>query len=144
MIRAELDERSLRKADARLAKYQGRPLHIRAQRAYLEGARLLRGPLQRAAPRGPTGNLRRSISARANRLRPGEMAAATAGTRHRRAPHDQLVTGGTRSHSLARVRLGKGDFVRLPDGGVRRSKDVTHPGSKANPFVAEVTERSVP
>jgi hypothetical protein len=138
-IRVTIDEKQFSRAMARLERYQGKPLEKRARQAYLEGARLLRGPMQRAAPVGPTGNLKRSISSRANRLRPGEMAAATTGPRHRKAPHRWFVTTGTKAHSLTGVRK-RGAFAVFPDGNVRRFAGFRHPGSKANPFVERVTD----
>lgn len=140
-IRLVLDEKALARADARLAKYQGKPLQMRAQRAYLEGARLMVAPMRAAAPRGATGRLRSSVSARPNRPRIGEMAAATVGTRFRAAPHRHLVTAGTKPHSLAPVRPGKKQRVRFADGNVRWARTLQHPGSRAQPFVGEVTDR---
>lgn len=166
-VTVSADLRALARADARLAKYQGRPLKQRAQRANLEGARLMVVPMRRNAPKGATGNLRRSISARANRLKPGEMAAATVGTRFKIARHRHLVVAGTEPHSLAAKRAGKGRYSVLPTtgaapkpgfrvraisfsggrgdsqrvGNVRRNADLRHPGSRPNPFVERVTNQ---
>jgi len=140
-VTVTLDQKALDRAVARLKRYEGRDLQTRARKAYLEGARLLVTPMRREAPKGPTGNLRRSIAARAPKLRSGEMAVASVGPRGGRGKgaHRWFVTAGTQRHSLAPVR--KGPWVRFPDGEVRRGADVTHPGSRANPFVDRVADR---
>lgn len=166
-VTIKIDEKAVRRADARLAKYQGKTLQKRAQRAYLEGARLMVVPMRREAPKGATGNLRRSISARANKLRPGEMAVATVGTRFKIARHRHLVTEGTDPHSLAAKRPGKSRYSVIPVrggapklgyrvraisfsggtgdsqrvGSVRLNAGLYHPGSKANPFVERVSNK---
>jgi hypothetical protein len=136
-----IDERQWGRAIARLDRYRDRALQKRAEQAYLEGARLLRGPMQRAAPVGPTGNLRGSITARKNRLRIGEMAAATVGTRFRKARHRHLVVAGTKPHPLTGVRK-QGRYAVFPDGNVRAFAGFTHPGSRANPFIDRVTDEN--
>ncbi len=136
-IKVTVDQKALDRALKRIDAYSDRPLHKRALHAYLVGSRLMVGPMRSAAPRGATGNLRKSIAARANRLRAGEMAAATVGTRFRVAPHRHLVTGGTKPHKLTGVRKD-GVFARFPDGNVRRFADFQHPGSKPNPFIDRV------
>lgn len=140
-VSATLDTKALARADARLAKYQGRPLAKRLQQAYLEGGRFL-VPKQRAkmAAMGVTrrsGRLHGAIGARRPRLRTGEAAAVVVGPRggRRHAPHRHLITGGTKAHSLAPRRGGA--YVVFPDDGVRRGADVQHPGSRAFPFVAQ-------
>lgn len=162
-VKAEISQRQLDAAIRRLDRYRDRPLQQRAQRAYLAGAQLLANRQRAAAPKGPTGNLRASIRARQNRLRGGnEMAAATAGTRFRKAPHRHLVTRGTNAHALIGVRSGA-KYAVLPAGGggaslgfsvpsisfgggtgpsqrvgnVRLAADLWHPGSRANPFIDE-------
>lgn len=142
MVTATLDQKQMDKAIARIAKYEARPLARRAQQAYIEGARLMVRPIRAAAPLGPTGNLRRSVAARSNRLRAGEMSAATVGTRFRIAPHRHLVTGGTKPHSLAGKR--KGPWSVFPDGQVRANASLMHPGSKANPFQDRVVASLAP
>lgn len=138
---ATINQRQLDAAIKRLERYRDRPLQQRAQRAYTAGAQLLAGRQRAMAPRGPTGNLRASIKARPNRLRAGrEMAAATAGTRFRKAPHRHLVTAGTRPHALTGVRR-QGRYAVFKDGNVRAFAGFSHPGSKANPFIAEALSR---
>ena len=141
-IQVTIDKKALDKAIANIAKYEGRPLERRAKQAYIAGARLLDRSIRNQAPVGPTGNLRRSVSARSNRLRAGEMAAATVGTRFKIARHRHLVVDGTKPHTLAPKRPGKGPWVAFLDerggdinGFVGPGRYVKHPGSKANPFV---------
>lgn len=136
-VSVSVDQKELDRAMRRLARYEGRPLQRRAEQAYIEGARLLRSPMRAAAPVGPTGNLRKSVSARKNRRRPGEIAAATVGTRFKVARHRHLVVAGTKPHPLTGVRR-QSAFARFPDGEVRRFAGFSHPGSRANPFVEEV------
>lgn len=138
-ISVSIDERQWGRAVARLDRYRDRSLDRRAKQAYIEGARLLRGPMQRAAPVGPTGNLKASITARSNRLRAGEMAAATVGTRFRKARHRHLVVAGTKPHPLTGVRK-QGRFAVFADGNVRAFAGFSHPGSRANPFIDRVTD----
>ena len=87
-----VDEKSIARADKRLERYQGRYLHERAKKAYLEGARLGVRPIRAWTP-AKSGNLRRSVKAQNVRTRAGEMAAATVGPR---APHRHLITRGHR------------------------------------------------
>lgn len=91
-ISVTVDQRALDRADKRLERYQGRYLHERARRVYLEAARLGVRPIQAWAP-VKSGALRRSVRARNVRTRAGEMAAATVGPR---APHRHLVIQGHR------------------------------------------------
>ena len=77
--------------------------------------------MRAAAPVGPTGNLRKSIKARENRRRVNEMAVATVGTTHGRAPHRYLVTRGHRIVGHTGIDTGK--------------------RSRPNPFVDDVYRR---
>lgn len=150
-LAVKFDQRAFDKAQKRIDQYQGRPLATRARKAYIEGTRLMVSPMRKAAPRGATGKLRSSIAARSNRLRAGEMAAATVGVRRRIAPHGHLVEGGTKPHSLAAKRAGKSPLSYIPEGrgvviGPRMghwvtNKNMESPGSRANPFVERVTRQ---
>ena len=94
MVEVTLDQRAMDRAIKRLKRYEGRELQKRAQQAYLEGARLMVGPMRRAGRyQDKTGTLRRSIKARRPRLRPGEMAVAAAGPTAR---HRHLIIRGHR------------------------------------------------
>lgn len=148
-ISVTVDMKALARADRRLAGYMGKPLQRRAQQAYLEGARLMVGPMrQRASAMFKGHNARSSprtiatIKARRPRLRTGEMAVASVGPT---APLRFIVVRGTKAHSLAPNRPGKGDFVFIPMGeavaigprmgNVYRGATVHHPGSSPRPFV---------
>lgn len=143
-IAVTVDQKALDRAIKRIEQYADRPLHKRAQHAYLVGMRLMVRPIRNASPVGPTGNLRRSVAARANRLRAGEMAAATVGTRFRVAPHRHLVTEGTKAHSLEAKRPGKKAWSLMPDGNRIPNRYLRHPGSRANPFVNAVVQSMAP
>lgn len=60
----ELDKRSLNALKRRAEKYRGMPLAARMEKGALEAARMLVKPVRSETPLGPTGNLRRSITAR--------------------------------------------------------------------------------
>lgn len=149
----QLDQREMDRAMKRLSKYDLKhPTNMRGvKRAYLEGAKLLVKPMRREAPRGPTGNLRRSIAARNPRLRPGEMAVSSVGPRGGRGKgaHRWFVVEGTKPHSLAPVR--KGPWVVIPQGNavaigprmgnVYAGRSVRHPGQSGNDFVDRVAGR---
>lgn len=95
-LRVTIDQRALERALKRLDKYQGRLLHQRAQKAYLEGARLMVRPIQAhitSAGLVRSGNFRRKVRAQKVRLRGNEMAAATVGPR---SPHRHLLIRGHR------------------------------------------------
>lgn len=102
-VKVTLDFKAMARADKRLAGYMGRPLQRRAQQAYIEGARLMVRPIrQQIASAGlvKTGRFSRSVKARNTRLRPGEMAAASAGPtdakRHLLVRGHRIVTSGGR------------------------------------------------
>lgn len=92
-VSVELDTRALRAFQKRLERYQGLPLQQRMERGALDAARLLVPHVRRATPKGPTGNLRKSIRAGASR---GGMASAYVGPSSRVAPHRHLVIRGHR------------------------------------------------
>ena len=103
MIRITVDERALERAIKRLDKYQGRALSQRAQKAYLEGARLMVRPIQgqiSAAGLVQTRRFLRSVKARKPRLRGNEMAVASVGPvdakRHLLIRGHRIVTPGGR------------------------------------------------
>lgn len=97
MISVKTDIKAIERADKRLAKYAGRDLWKRAERVYVEAAKLGIPHVRRETPVGRTGNLRRSVAASKVRLRPGEMAAASVGPRPgRKGGHRHLITDGHR------------------------------------------------
>lgn len=96
-VSAKMDLREYARAEKRLARYEGRPLAERARRAAVEGARLGVRPIRSSGRfKNRTGNLRASVSARAVRLRDGEMAAASVGPRGRKGGHKHLIADGHR------------------------------------------------
>lgn len=138
LFSAVIDEKSYNRALKRLERYELLSQQRRIAHIYLEGARFMVRPMRARTPVGPTGNLVRSIRARRPRsLRFGELAAAAVGPTHRRAPHRHLVIQGTKAHDLEAKRYGKGQYLKFPDGNVRRNAGVRHPGSRANPFVQD-------
>ena len=70
-ISIQLDTRALKAFRKRVERYQGMPLTQRMQKGTLEAARLLVPSVRAAAPKGPTGNLKRRVSARQMRARGG-------------------------------------------------------------------------
>jgi hypothetical protein len=110
-LQADIDQRALDKAAARINAYSKRQYVPRMQKVYVESVRTIVNPMKRAAPRnhypdpqgekvkykrpGRRGALRLSINSRGNKLRPDELGAATAGPRSRIAPHRHLVVRGT-------------------------------------------------
>lgn len=75
-----IDQRDVDRVTRRLDKMQGSSLKRAAQKAVVAGAALLVSPIRAAAP-AKTGRLRRRVGARSVKIRPGEIAAAYAGTR---------------------------------------------------------------
>lgn len=133
---AVIDEKSYSRALKQIARYELRSQEERVARIYLAGARMMVPPMRSRVPVGRTRNLYGSIKARRPRsLRLGELAAASVGPTFRKAPHRHLVIAGTRRHELTARRYGKGEYLKFPDGEVRRAAGIEHPGSRANPFV---------
>lgn len=95
-IRIEVSERDLQRALARIAAYDSPVLSRRTKKVFVSAAKMLVGPMRRAAPRGGRGTLRQSIIARTNRPREAELAAATVGPVKKRAFHRHLVIRGHR------------------------------------------------
>lgn len=103
-----------------------------------EAGRPLRDELRQAAPKGPTGNLRKAIKARKAKDR-ARMPAVYVLVDRRTAPHLHFVTGGTaprfpKARKALKVMLGGllgGDFI------FRRRAAKTRP----NPYFAETFSR---
>lgn len=120
-VSVELDLKALARFEKRVEQYRGLPLVKRMEKGTLDAARLLVGPVRTAAPRGPTGNLKRSISARpgsrgASRnlsafaaASQGAIAGAVVGPRSSIAPHRHLVIRGHEivGHLPNKVHTGK-------------------------------------
>ena len=105
-ITVKLDTRALKAFRKRVERYQGQPLERRLSLGVLEAARLLVPPVRANAPKGPTGNLRKSIRAGASSRRGGDdlvtraskgaLVTAYVGPSSRKAPHRHLVIRGHR------------------------------------------------
>jgi len=121
-ISIQLDTRALNAFRKRVERYQGIPLTQRMQKGTLEAARLLVPSVRAAAPKGPTGNLKRRVSARQMRSlgakvsgfdvfafgQKGKTLSAVVGST---APHRHLVIRGHRI-----VTPGKRDTGRRTTG----------------------------
>lgn len=97
-ISIELDIKSLARFRKRVERYQGMPLAKRMQKGTLEAARLLVPAVKAAAPVGPTGNLRKRVTAKQHAFRgfiggrQQTLDAVVTST----APHRHLVIRGHR------------------------------------------------
>ena len=115
------NQRDFNAAIRYLNRYQGIYAQKYVQKVMYAGAKI---PVKRMQASIPvlSGNLRKSIRARQNRLRPREMGAATVGPDSRRyASHAHLYIRGTKPHSLAggsTGRAGKKQYSFFPDRGV--------------------------
>lgn len=141
-IRVELDERAIERAQARLAKYQGRPFQERMKKAFQAGAQLLVGPMRKRAPEGPAkvglyphpgGLTKKTISVRSRKPPPGYVVQY--GVKPR-AKHSHFASKGVKAHSLAtradRLSRGASAFVviggrPIPTAGLRHSGQAPHP-----------------
>lgn len=121
-ITLELDTAALKRFRKRVERYQGLPLAQRMQKGTLEAARMLVPPVRAAAPKGPTGNLKRKVTAKQHAFRgtftgrTKTMDAVVTST----APHRHLVIRGHR--------------IVTPGGRDTGRRSV------ANPFVDEATQ----
>ena len=135
----QMDKRQLAAARKLVDRYRGAPLAKRLSRGNLAAAQYLARYVRAAAPVGPgsdkypAGSLRRSVKARAGRT------VGIAGIRDAlvgpTSPVGHLVIPGTTAHSLATKQAGKSLFAKFPDGGIRPTAAMYHPGSQSNPFV---------
>jgi hypothetical protein len=127
----DVDVRGAKELQAELEKAFGPNMKKTLQKATTSGARFLKPPTQAAAPRGRTGRLRRSISARqARRQRPAAVVTA----RPRIAFYRHMVIGGTKAH---RIRFPDQRAAEVP----KTQGNIRHPGAKANPFIERVGDR---
>jgi hypothetical protein len=100
-----------------------------AQKVMSAAARSLVTPIRRAAPRGKTGRLAASVSARkGKRDRPSAVVGPRGGRRG--AFYRHFVIGGTRPHRIEPRHVG--GFLLF---GGHWVPAIEHPGSKPNPFV---------
>lgn len=132
MAAVGIDVRGMAEVQAALRQLGDGPQSRRAlQKASTAGARTLKPYVQREAPVGKTGRLRRSISARQARK---DRPAAVVSARPKVAFYRHMVIGGTKPHPIVpderkalAFTAGGRDFVR---------SRVLHPGIKRpNPFI---------
>jgi HK97 gp10 family phage protein len=125
--RVDLDEGELRA----VASGEGHRLVIR-------GATRIRNAAVRFAPRGRTGDLKRSIRLRITREPDGDTTAEVYST----ASYARFVHDGTRPHRIEPRR--RGGVLRFPmvgaPGGIVFARSVNHPGTKANPFLTKALD----
>ena len=143
----QIDQKALAKFVGGLERYRGLPLAKRLSKGNLKAATYLARYVRAAAPVGPgsdkypAGSLRRSVKARAGRT------VGIAGIRDAlvgpTSPVGHLVIPGTTAHSLATKQAGKSLFAKFPDGGIRPTAAMYHPGSQSNPFVDEAVKPHV-
>lgn len=121
-VQVQIDTRALAAFQKRVERYRGKPLLARMEAGAYEAAKMLLPSVRRAAPVGPTGNLRRGVRARqvrtmqngmTSRMRTGsgvrsimfmgalaaaqgQIASAYVGPSSRIAPHRHLVIRGHR------------------------------------------------
>ena len=150
MITATLDQKAYAAYLKRLDKNHGKPLLVRAEKTINSGAKLLIPPVRAAAPVGPGkrlaggftrgGNLRRKVGVKLVRKQGGEDIRPTwVGTK---AWYGRLVATGTSAHSLA-PRGGKSTYAVFDIDVVRPLAGMTHPGSRAAPFVPDAVAGSM-
>lgn len=115
LISVKLDTRALNAFKKRVDRYQGKSLRYRMDRGVYEGGKILVPSVRKAAPKGPTGNLKKSVGAfrvkggpSVKRLASGRASSAVfastqgqltqvyVGPGARTAPHRHLVIRGHR------------------------------------------------
>jgi len=101
----EIDQKDLARIRRKMERVKGKPLADQTKKALYAQADIVAGRARSAAPRGATGNLRRSIKVRAERNRGGALSAAfgfgkrdgvLVGPMHNIAPHRHLIISGHR------------------------------------------------
>ncbi len=102
------------------------------QKAASAGAKALKPFIQAAAPRGATGKLRRSVSARKAKR---DLPAAVVSPRPKIAFYRHMVIGGTKDHGPKNARV----MIWKAPGGVIVAHHVS--GTSARPFVDEGYQR---
>lgn len=108
LVSAELDVKAVEREQRRLAKLTGAPLTDKLNKGTLAALRLLVPNVRTEAPRGPTGNLARKVSARKARSGVGALLGSTAPHRHLVTRPHRIVTPG--GHDTGRRTTGN-DFV---------------------------------
>lgn len=148
MITITVDQKALDRYLKTLDKNHGKPLLQRAEKTINAAARLdLMPGVKAAAPVGRGkrlaggftrgGNLKRRVGTKLLKRQGGEDIRPTwVGSK---AWYSRLVATGTSAHSLA-PRAGKSHFAAFDVDVVRPLAGMTHPGSRANPFVPEAVQ----
>jgi hypothetical protein len=121
----------LKELQRELDKMEPGPLNKTLQKGMTASGKFLKPHVQAAAPRGKTGKLKKSVSARqARRQKPGAIISA----RPKVAFYRHMVIGGTKPHR-----------IRFPDqraSGVGKGEgNIYHPGAKAQPFISRTADR---
>jgi hypothetical protein len=125
-----IDVRGIPEVQEALGKLEGPAARKMLQKASAAGGKVLKKTVQAEAPRR-TGILRKSVSARTvRRNRPGTVVSP----RPKVAFYRHFVILGTRPHQIR--------FPNQKADGVPKSQgNISHPGAKANPFVARGYDR---
>lgn len=105
---AELDIKAVEREQKRMLKFQGQSLTDRLNKGTLSALRMLVPSVRSEAPRGPTGNLAKRVSARKARSGVGALLGSTAPHRHLVVREHRIVTPGGRDTGL---RTQPNDFV---------------------------------
>jgi hypothetical protein len=125
-------------ADALLAQYLPKPMAKRMQRATLAGVRAMRPFIRAEAPKGATGNLKRSVKARKGHASVTAVAGSFSAVVGPTARYRHLVIRG---HRIVGHHTGEGRATTvakragLVDSGRR---------TRANPFVDRAIARGLP
>ena len=100
----EVNQKDVARVRRKFERASGKSLHASMNRATLATGDLIASRVKQAAPRGATGNLRRSVNARNQRsrgvfgltIRGGHTTSVLVGPRHAIAPHRHLIIRGHR------------------------------------------------
>jgi hypothetical protein len=130
-----VDVRGIPEVKAALGKLEGPAMKKTLQAASKAGGKVLKASVQAEAPKGATGRLRKSISARTvRRDRPGTVISP----RPKVAFYRHMVIGGTKAHGPKKPQ----NAVLIFKGS--RGQDVRTPwvrGVQPNPFVSRGFDR---
>ena len=131
----EIDDKAIARVQKKFQRASGRSLQQRMLRGNLARGDELAVKMKSAAPKGPTGNLRKSIKARRDRR---SYMGVLVGPMARVAPHRHLVIRGTALRSSVGPRSSS--MYRAFDGHVFHRSQVPYTGRMtANPFVDRVS-----
>ena len=140
-IDVQVNPRQIAAIEKRMDRLRGKPMAVRVEKAmWIEGDTMAK-KMKQAAPRGPTGHLRKSINARKQRKGALESAFGgrslgniLVGPRANIAPHRHLVLRGTGNRPVTSRRSS--NPWRAWGGRAYRTGSLRHTGAMtANPFV---------